>query len=219
MTFLELCQRLQRETGTGGSAMTEVTGHTGALQRIVDWINSAYKDIQNKWLDWKFLWAEGTIALVNGTRDYDPPANTALLLEDTFFIGDEQLEYVPHEVYRRDRPAHDGETGTPTSFTILPNGKVRVFPTPTASGTVNLEYQKTGLAMSVKTETPVIPTAYQDVVWILGKWYWAVFEESELEIRAADILYQAALKRLEANQLPNREQGRARSVPIQVVPE
>lgn len=217
MTFLELCQRLQQETGTGGSKMASVSDQTGALNRIVSWINSAYKDIQNKWLDWEFLWAESTITLVAGTRDYSGPSGAGLLLEDSFYLDGEPLSYVPYEEYRRDKDGRDGQSGTPVEFTVLPNGKVRFFPTPNAAGTVNLEYHLAGAQLSANSDVPLVPALYHDAIWLRAKWYWAQFEESELEIRAADILYSEALKRLEANQLPGRSSAHGRSTGADIV--
>ena len=46
MTFLELCRRLAREVDASGSGPSAVTGQTGENRRIVDWVASAWQDIQ-----------------------------------------------------------------------------------------------------------------------------------------------------------------------------
>ena len=56
MTFLQLCQRLQSESGTSGALQATTANASGEWGRIVNWIADAYVKIQNKRPDW--LWME-----------------------------------------------------------------------------------------------------------------------------------------------------------------
>lgn len=218
MNFLQLCQRVRQECGIAGTGPAAVTGQTGDYKRVVDWVNAAYKDIQNKWTDWKFLWAESTITLVNGTRDYTLAADCGTLNEKSLYISTDRLTYIPFKEYSEARDAWDSQSGTPTEFTILPNGKIRFFPTPNASGTVSYEYWKAAVEMSATTDSPLIPEEFHDTIWWRAKWYWAVYDEAELEAQGAAMLYDQALRRLEARQLPaSREDAHSRSEGVEIV--
>ena len=46
MNFLSLCQRLRSEARIPGTGPSSVTGQTGELAKIVEWITTAYEDIQ-----------------------------------------------------------------------------------------------------------------------------------------------------------------------------
>ncbi len=207
MNFLQLAQRLRQETGTAGSGPTTVASQTGEYRRLVDWVNAAYAEIQNKWMDWRFLWAESTVSLVISTRDYTLESECVMPNEDSFYLGDIKLEPVSFDDYRRDRPAYDDMTpGDPTHFTILPNEQIRVFPTPAASGaTIAYEYQRGGLQLVVNDETPVIPPRYHLAILYRAKMLWAEFENAQLEVAAAAQSYGVWMLALEANQLPSRE--------------
>ena len=57
MTFLELCQRVDEESGTvAGGQPTTVTGQSGRLKTIVQWTAEAYQRIQTMRSTW--LWLE-----------------------------------------------------------------------------------------------------------------------------------------------------------------
>jgi len=55
LTFLDLCQRTQSECGVSGALISNTVGQTGELQRVVNWVSSAWIDIQNSHQDWDFF--------------------------------------------------------------------------------------------------------------------------------------------------------------------
>lgn len=218
MNFLQLAQQLRQETGTQGTGPASVTEQAGEYKRLVDWVNLAYIEICNKWLDWKFLWAETTVQLVGTTRDYAWPAGAAIVNEDSFFIGDRKLSPIPFEVYRVNRPEFDGQTGEPDAFTIQPNGMLRFFPTPAVNAVVHLEMQRFGQRMAANTDMPLIPANYLDAVMWRGKMFWAEHEEAAEQYQSALTNFNQAMQRLEAAQLPSREfaHGRVQGAEITV---
>src|SRR5688572_4470889 len=77
MNFLQLCQDLVSELGlAGGSGPTTVVGQAGELRNVVRWIAQANLDIENQWIDWKFLHVEylGIIPLDSRTPSAPTPA-------------------------------------------------------------------------------------------------------------------------------------------------
>lgn len=223
MNFLQLSQRLRQETGTAGTGPVTVIAQTGEYKRLVDWINMAYAEIQNRWMDWRFLWAEATVTMVISQRDYTLNAECVMPNEDSFYIAGEKLTYVSWDDYRRERDTYDSITaGTPEFFTIMPNESVRVFPTPAASGAVlNYEYQKGGQQLTLDASSPLIPARYQLAIVFKAKMYWAEFENAELEYKTAQQNFNVWMLALEANQLPSREfaHGRVEGSDIVVTPE
>lgn len=74
MNYLALCQKVHELIGGGpgepGTSPTTVTGQTGELLRIVNSVNQAWIDLQLMQRDWRWMNKIGTMATVNGTRDY-----------------------------------------------------------------------------------------------------------------------------------------------------
>ena len=55
MNYLQLCNRLRTNVGIVGVDMTSVTGQTGELQRVTQWVNEAWMDLQAMRQDWMWL--------------------------------------------------------------------------------------------------------------------------------------------------------------------
>ena len=220
MTFLELAQRLRQEIGYAGSGPDSVVDQTGEAKVVVDWVNSAYKDVQNKWTDWRFLWAEETVELIAGQRDYDWPEDCSMLHETSFYLNGELLEYVPWDEYRSSRDSFDDQTGTPTQFTYTPSEKIRVFPTPTAADAgdeINFEYQIGNQELVEDEDEPLVPPRYHDTILWRARWYWAIFDEATASIQMTALMYAEALKRLESTQLPSKNMQQARAMGADIV--
>ena len=66
MNFLDLCQRLVQETGIADGGPATVTGQTGDMARVVDWINDSWLKIQSMRADWNWAWGTGTATLNAG---------------------------------------------------------------------------------------------------------------------------------------------------------
>lgn len=224
MNFLQLTQELRQEVGYAGLGPTAVTGQTGDYAKLVSWVNRAYQEIQNKWLDWKFLWASGSITLALNTGLYDAPATNGMINEDSFYIGTTKLTLVDYEEYRQMKGLYDSlATGTPREFTIRPDGKLLFFPAPNLAAVgkvVNFEYQKAGTKLAIETDNPLIPPAYQDTILWRAKMYWAEFEEAQPQYQQALSNFTQAMFRLEAAQLPSHEfaHGRVQGANIVIRP-
>lgn len=57
MNYLQLAQRLHRETGRSTAAPTGAASATVAQQRLFDWIADAWRELQleGRWRDWKWM--------------------------------------------------------------------------------------------------------------------------------------------------------------------
>jgi hypothetical protein len=70
LNFLQLAQKLRQEAGIAGTGPSTTAGQVGELGRVVDWINQAYIDIQEKHDDWNFLRFEFSLPLTIGQAIY-----------------------------------------------------------------------------------------------------------------------------------------------------
>jgi len=70
-TYLQLCQDLYREVGAAGGTPTQAipttVGVTGEILRLVNYIHDAELDIQNIWVDWK--WLRKTLTFYTGVQN------------------------------------------------------------------------------------------------------------------------------------------------------
>src|SRR6267154_3820546 len=55
MSFLAMVRRLHKESGTGGVAPSTTVSQSGDIGNLVDWISTAWMDIQNERTDWFFM--------------------------------------------------------------------------------------------------------------------------------------------------------------------
>src|ERR1700683_3935938 len=70
-TFLQLVQDLYREVGAAGgtptTAIPTTVGVTGEILRLVNYVHDAELEIQNIWVDWK--WLRKTLTFYTGTQN------------------------------------------------------------------------------------------------------------------------------------------------------
>lgn len=70
MNFLGLVQRLRQEAGASGTGPLTVAGQSGELQRLVNWTNDAWLDIQSLKLDWDWMRSSFAFQTVAGQAIY-----------------------------------------------------------------------------------------------------------------------------------------------------
>lgn len=70
MNFLALFQRLKTECGVSGSTPTTVVSQTGEYGRLVNWVNTAWMDIQMMRRDWDWMRRTATFPTVTGQPIY-----------------------------------------------------------------------------------------------------------------------------------------------------
>lgn len=221
--FLALVQRVRRETGTAGTGPSSVASQTGQLAQLVSWTAQAYLDVCNKWDDYNFLWAEDSLELEAGTRDYTPAADLRAINEDAIYAfggnlstDGQKLDYIEYDLVRRAKVGAS-ETGTPSYVTRLPSGELRLIPTPNDSYTIEYEYWREPVPLTIDTSTPEFSSLYEDCIIWRACWYWASFNEAQLEAAAFNFNYEQAMLRLEARSLPASERYHARSQGVDLV--
>lgn len=227
MNFLQLVQELHSESGATGTAPSSVVSQTGQARRLVGWIKSANMDVQNLWMNWKFLFSRDTGRTLNpGVNTLTAPADLGAGLWDskTFRLVpvgstvEEQLLVAQYEDTRDE--ILDESSGTPFRATVMPDNSLRFEGTPDAADEFRADYYRepdeTELAANV--DTPSIPSRFHRVILGRALQLYANYESAPEAKIQGDEIYDTYLARLENSQLPNRDHARYRTgADIQVV--
>lgn len=205
MNFLQLVQRLHSLARVGqgelATSPNSVANQTGLLGELVTFIQMAWEDIQNENPYWRFMIKEGSLILPQGSSTISPTA-----IEDydalrfatsdgrgrfiTFYRdsrADEQVcRYVSYQDFaysflaRGERP-----TGTPGSFTVLPDGRLRFDAIAEEAFTVLLDYKRLPQTLTQNTDTPIMPAKYHNaIIWWAMVNYYCSTRDGTAELRA-----------------------------------
>jgi len=216
MNRLTLCQRLRTEAGISGTGATP--------QKINDWVDSAYEEIQGMYATWKFLQEPFSFDTTASTQDYTPTdaglsdlatwrmdrpnSMTAYLKTDS--TNEQYLIYVPWDLFRENYliGACRTSTGRPTIVTIRPNNTLTFWPIPNDVYSINGEYFKVPDVMSKDDSIPIFPTRFHMII------VWRALMFCGANIGASDLYahgnteFNLLLRKLQKDQLPQITMGR-----------
>ena len=211
-TFLELCQQVHEECGIGGSIST-VVGQTGMLRRVINWVAKADVKIQSRKSNWKFLWSEWEVELLDGYGEYFPPDNVSMFDENSFWkdVGTDDaihMKFVKYNEYRDGLRQQYTESDESEYVVLKPNGKLLFVPTPNAddaSKYVSAEYWKSPVKLVSNDQVSVIPVQFHDLIVSQAKVYHAEYRHDTGAYNAAYIEHETRYPDLKAHSLPGQE--------------
>lgn len=179
MNFLQLAQRLRQEVSGSGTGPSSVSGQTGELKRIVDWIAAADEDIQRKHNEWRFMRAGFTVNTVANTAAYAASACTdttsglpiaafrswrkdslKIYLQSSGVAGERPLDYIDYDDWYRQYNTGTQTASFPTEFTVPNSQAFSLGARPNAAYVVSGEYQKAVTTMTANTDTPMYPSEH-----------------------------------------------------------
>jgi hypothetical protein len=220
MTYLQLFQRAHQESGIAGAQPSAVTGQTGKLLKLVNWVSDAWMQIQLERDNWLFMHGFFTFQTIADQRDYvagsvTPTAIDDLLLwdENSFLIYKTSLDttdenFMEYETYRNWRQNNRQQMESrpadrPQKFTLLPSNAVRFEPKPDDAYTISGEYKRSAQLFTADADVPTnLPPDYQMIiVWQALKFY-GFYEDAPDVLDQAETFYDNLLVRLEEKQLP-----------------
>lgn len=189
-TFLELCQATRQESAISGSGPTTVVGQTGMLKKVVDWVNRAWREIQNGRDDW--LWMKktftfDTIASVgNYTASGISLTDFAEWERDTFRIylasdglaGEIELAWIDYDSWRRAFNTGSQTDGQPIYFTVKPDKSIQLAPVPNGIYTVSGDYRQAAQSLSGNTDEPGMPARFHEMIMYKALMYYAVHDDA-----------------------------------------
>lgn len=227
-TFLELCRRVHRYARIGqdapGTAPVTVADQKGVLAEIVGWVQDAWEDIQTDQVDWRFREASATIAAPSGDRTVDVTS----LIDDYEQLRPFASEYrhrhilvaksgagasasqpvwfVEWEHWRGGRYEHGGGaevSGMPGYFTIMPDSKLRLYPTPDAAIDLTLSYQRALQELAEDLDEPIMPPRHHTaIVWRALMYYADTRDKTQEPYRKWERRRLEAMRELYRDQLP-----------------
>ena len=221
-TFLELVRSLARESGTlaGGVSIPTTVGVTGRSEKMVNWIRSAWVNIQNEREDWPWMQREFEGALTVGKLRYTalelgistrfgrwkgdtPHFRTVTLYDAAIGRSDEgTLRQLTYEDWKRryGRGAHD--PNRPTDWAISPQQEFCVGATPDKAYPITGEYVASAQVLVTSEEVPELPAQYHGaIVWEAMKLL-GIADESAATTSAAISEYVLARQALTRDYLP-----------------
>jgi hypothetical protein len=182
-TFLQICQYVAQESGVIPNlpAPLSVTGQTGKLQRIVSWVDSAYRHIQNSQESWNWMHGDFEAPLIASLNSYSGSdlgiaryARWSGLdgMQETWTIRapgatrdtEQRLQYVRGDYFDSMLDIGIVPSGLPTVVAIGADGNVRLHPTPDAAYIVRGKYYKSPQLLSVDGDVPEMPARFHDAI-------------------------------------------------------
>lgn len=221
MNYLQLCQRTRRESGvsSGDASPASVTGQTGRDLKIVEWVATAWNDIQELHDNWAWMREDylGTISadtpnysatsfgITTRFQNWRKDEQSVTIYEDALGVSDESiLTFMPWLEYRRKYVIGSQTTNRPLYYSISPDQEMWFGPIPNDTFKVRGEYQKSPQILANNTDIPELPggdAMHMVIVWnalvLMGE-----FDEGLMTIQSATRRRSDLLRKIERLHLP-----------------
>lgn len=221
MTFLEMCKRLRSEAGIAGTGPTTVISQIGELGRVVEWVLSAYEDIQDIHPGWRFLQTDFSFSTTIAKQNYTPAEASLTDLGSwkvdradsiTVYgaVADEQ--YVSPMLWEDFKGSYlfgsnRTQSQKPTIITVKPDNSISLWPIPDKIYTITGEYFKIAQTMALDADIPLVPSQYHmTIVWRGLMMYGAWSGESNVYMHG-EREYKNLLRKMESSHLPQITYG------------
>lgn len=223
MTFLQLVQRLHQESATSGIQPASVINQVGDAKRLVDWIATAWLDIQNERPDWNFLRQPVQFTTTANKSTYTA-ADAGLLSfgnykRDSFRcylasagVGSElDLNYQPWDLFRRTHLFGSLRlvVTRPYDFTIDPDKNFILGPIPDAAYVVNGEAYARPTLLANDADIPALPPQFHMMIVWRALTYYGYKEAAPEALTFGQNEYGRMMRELLSDQLPVVQVGGA----------
>lgn len=228
-TFLKICQDVARECGVAGGADATpkpltVIGQSGELNRIVNWVNDAYLEIQSG-QNWRWMRKKFSVDTVAGTDTYafgdctdvddaalitrfkawrlndqrNPPK---IYLTSTGLGGQVLLTWAPWDnfEYLYKTGSLQTQTSQPVHITVNPKDEIQLGITPNDIYTLIGDYHKSAQILAADADVPEMPTAYHDLIKYQAMEFYGFFESAPEIISRAENGMKRIRNQLKRNQ-------------------
>lgn len=213
-TFLELCQKVARDSGTISGALPQtVTGAEGRLGKVVYWTAEAWRRIQNQHASWLWMVGEFEQPLLVSTARYTPAALSVdrhaawITKPEAVSVyrtkADEgYITHIPFADWRRTFDIGAQHTGRPGYFSVSPAGELCVGPAPDQAYTIRGLYRKGPQELVNDDDVPEMPERFHDLIAYGGLLLLAEHDEAQLHIGVAMARHRGLMSMLRRDQLP-----------------
>lgn len=216
MTFLQMVQRLRQESGTSGSAPTSTQNQTGDFKRLVDWVSSAWMDIQNEKPDWFFMRQPISFNTTAGKSTYSATeagiTSFGNYKKDSFrqysialgYGSEQRLNFIPYDTFRDLYQYASMRTTSqmPVNFTIDPQKNFLLGPIPNDVYCVNGEGFALPTEFSSDSDRPTLPSQYHMAIVWKALMYYGQFESAPEAYSHGQNEFRRLMNRLYEDQMP-----------------
>ncbi len=214
-TFLQLCQLTREKCGISGTGPASVTSQSGEMARVVNWVQEAWIELQQRNRDWDWMRAEFCLATEQYRQDYAPSTasltdfsrwhgETFRAYKDVYGVADQQwLVEWDYESFRNTYMYATQTPGRPTVFAVRPRDKALLFGSiPDDVYEIRGEYQKAPRPFLSGTDIPSLPEEFHMLIVYGAMKKYAFYENAPEVAISADRMYDAMLNGLLMNQSP-----------------
>lgn len=217
MSFLQMVQRLRQESGTSGAAPSTTVNQSGDIKNLVDWISSAWMDIQTERADWFFMRQPVSFNTVAGQSSYT--AAQAGLASFGNYKRDSFRQYLvaggvasemdlPYLAYDRFRDAHlfgseRTRTQLPLHFTIDPQKNFLIGPIPDAVYNINGEGYALPTEFALDADRPTLPSQFHMLIVWRALIYYGYKEAAPEALTFGENEHKRIMRQLMRDQLPD----------------
>lgn len=206
MNFLALCQAVVREGAiTPGDGMPKsVTGQTGRMRLVVEWVNRANREIQAARNDFSFR-VRAVDFLINpddeALRMITTQPDIESLNEMTVSVrnasGTQPIAPISWQLYRYQRLGVLETTGgLPTQYCIDTMGDIHLIPKPSKECILRAEVKLSPQTMTADDDESYIPAQYQDAIIYRALMYFYEYDESANQLETAGRHFAAWMDKL-----------------------
>ena len=223
-TKLELAQQLSQEVDLAGEGPSSTVGQTGENRNLSNWINRAYKDIENRTL-WRWMRRTATVETTASDDTYaytdftdttdaaaisrfkqwrlndrrDPPK----IYTTASGVGNERwLVFVSWDNFKNIYKRGTQNDGAPAHITLDPNDNIVIGPSPNDVYTITVDYHMSPQDLLLDADIPEMPSHFHDLIvyYAMRKYAYQQLAPEVLEWATSE--QRRLLRRLENEQLP-----------------
>jgi hypothetical protein len=220
MNYLQLAQRLRQECGIAGNGPISVANQNGEAKRLVDWINTAWLEIQGMQDSWGFMRKKFNFNIVPNVGDYTVSGGFGVgagindlryWYRDTFRIYDSSIgtddeqflvewEYL---VFRNTYRFQSQVPSRPVVFSINPNERSLLFgPVPDKEYTIVGEYQRIPTTLINDNSVPDLPDHLHILIIYKAMEYYGLYESAQEVLIRGERMFNSLFNQLSREELP-----------------
>lgn len=228
MNWLQLAQRLSIEVGIPGAGPAAVTGQTGMNLKLVNWIASAWEEIQGMQDSWGWMRQQFAFDTVANTGDYLPVSTTNTLTgnpltdlrywwKDTFrcqrkalgVVDEQWLVEWEYQTFRNTYRFNLQVAGRPVVFAQNPQGKaIMLGQIPDDVYVISGEYQQYPQPFVNGTDEPAIPNDSLHLVIVYkAMQFYGLYESAPEVLMRGNTEFSRLMQQLEREQLETLRLG------------
>ncbi len=225
MNFCALVGRLRRKCRVVGASPSTLANQPEEINRLADWINEAWMEIQLTKSDWTWMRSSFSFATVNGQTSYAPAqagiaANTFAnwkrdsvrnYVTSTGVASEVAMGYRDFDSWRDLylMGANRSNFGRPMEISITPDKQLACGPIAAVGYTVTGDYYTVATELAADTDTPALPSQFHMAIVYKAMTLYGASEAAQEVYQEGDTAFKRMLSRLTIDRLPEITLGGA----------